>query len=182
MIYEFGGHAPVRGAGALVVPEATVIGRVELGACSSVWFGAVVRGDVEAIRIGADTNLQDRVVVHVATDTWPTLVGREVTVGHAAVLHGCTIGDRCLIGIGAILMDGSELGEESILAAGALVTPGMKLPSGHLHLGSPARTVRPLRPEERTHLRESAARYVRLAQRYQESGFKVSPAGPSRIR
>ncbi len=182
MIYEFAGHAPVLGAGALVVPEATVIGRVELGACSSVWFGAVIRGDVEAIRIGAESNLQDRVVVHVATDRWPTLVGCEVTVGHAAVLHGCTVGDRCLVGIGAILMDGSELGEESILAAGALVTPGMKLPPGHLHLGSPARTVRPLRAEERTHLRESAARYVRLAQRYRDGGFKVLPAVPSPIR
>ena len=168
MIFEFSGQTPEFGTGVIVLPGATVIGRVSLGAESSVWFGAVLRGDVEEIRVGPRTNLQDRVVVQVATETGATIVGADVTIGHAAVLHGCRVGDLCLVGIGAILLDGSELGEESILGAGSLVPPGTRLAPGHLHLGNPVRTIRPLRPEERQHLRDSAARYVHLAKRYRE--------------
>jgi len=156
---------------AVVFEGATVVGRVTIGPGSSVWFGAVVRGDVHDVAIGARTNVQDRVVIHVTTDRFGTTIGDEVTIGHAAVLHGCTVGDRALIGIGAIVLDGAEVGARSMVGAGALVTPGTTIPPAHLAVGSPARVKRPLTAEELAHLERSAANYATLAARYRALGI-----------
>ncbi|MBI4208685.1 MAG: gamma carbonic anhydrase family protein [Deltaproteobacteria bacterium] len=156
-----------------VAPSAEVIGDVVIGAESSVWFQTVIRGDVHSIKIGSRTNIQDHCVVHV-TRSIPeqkqtgqgTLVGDEVTVGHRVVLHGCKIGNRCLIGIGAILMDGVEIGDECIIAAGSLLTPGTKIPSGKLVLGSPAKIKRDITADEKTWIQNSAANYAEYARWY----------------
>ncbi|HET6437735.1 MAG TPA: gamma carbonic anhydrase family protein [Anaeromyxobacter sp.] len=170
-IAPFRGIAPRLHPSALVMEGSTVLGDVEIGEESSIWPGAVVRGDVHWVRIGARTNLQDGSVVHVTTGRHPTAIGDEVTVGHLAVLHGCTIRERCLIGIGAVVLDGAEVGPESMVGAGALVAPGTVVPPGSLFLGSPAREKRQLTGEERVSLRESAARYVELAARYRAEGW-----------
>ena len=168
MIHAFRGKVPVLGEGAWVEASAQVIGDVVLGARSSVWFGSVVRGDFNDIRIGDETNLQDLTVVHIAAGKWPTRVGARVTVGHRAVIHGCTVGDLCLIGIGAIVMDGAEVGEQSLVGAGSLVSPGTKIPPRSLALGSPAKVKRALTDAELQFLRESAAHYVGYASLYRE--------------
>ena len=149
---------------AWVADSAVVVGDVVIGPEASLWFHAVVRGDVERVRIGARTNVQDNATVHVTRDRWPTILGDGVTVGHNAVVHGCTVGDHCLIGIGAIVLDGVVLERECLVGAGAVVTPGTHVPAGSLVLGQPARVVRALRPDEIERLHESAAGYVeRLA-------------------
>ena len=165
MILPFEEHRPRLAGDVLVAPDANVIGRVTIGAGSSVWFGAVVRADGDDITIGERSNLQDRVVVHIATDRHPTRIGDDVTVGHGAVLHGCTVEDRVLVGIGAVVLDSAHLEPDCMVAAGAVVTPGTRIPSGQLAVGSPARVVRALRPAEVEHLRTSAANYVALARR-----------------
>jgi carbonic anhydrase/acetyltransferase-like protein (isoleucine patch superfamily) len=151
--------------------SAQIIGDVHIGAQSSVWFNAVIRGDGFHVRIGARTNVQDNSTIHVTTNAWPTIVGDEVTIGHNVVLHGCTIGSRCLIGIGAIVLDGCEIGDDCMVAAGSLVAPGTKVGSGHLVLGRPARVVRRLEGSELEHLRASAANYVANAERYRRQGI-----------
>jgi carbonic anhydrase/acetyltransferase-like protein (isoleucine patch superfamily) len=166
MILPFRGVTPVVDATAWIVAEATVIGDVVIGPASSVWFYTVIRGDVFPIRIGARTNVQDHVTVHVTGGRYPTTIGDDVTVGHRAVLHGCTIGDRTLVGIGAIVLDGAEIGADCLIGAGALVTPRMVVPSGHLVLGSPAKITRALREDERAHITQSAANYARYAAEY----------------
>ncbi|HEY8517232.1 MAG TPA: gamma carbonic anhydrase family protein [Candidatus Binatia bacterium] len=171
MIRAFADREPNVDPTAIVFEGATVVGRVTIGAQSSVWFGAVVRGDVHDVTIGARTNVQDRAVIHVTTDRFATRIGDDVTIGHAAVLHGCTVADRVLIGIGAIVLDGVEIGEDCMIGAGALVTPGTKIPAGHLAVGSPARVKRPLEPAELEHLRRSAANYVALSARYRALGI-----------
>lgn len=150
----------------LIQPGALVTGDVEIGQDSSVWYFTVIRGDVHAIRIGERTNIQDLCVVHVSHDMCPAKVGNDVTVGHRVVLHGCTIADRVLVGMGAIVMDGAEVGEESIVGAGALVTEGTTIPPGSLALGSPARVKRALSAEERQNILASAQHYVELARAY----------------
>ena len=130
-----------------------------------------MRGDVNAIRIGARTNLQDQTVVHVTSGTHPTVIGDDVTVGHRVVLHGCTIHDRCLVGIGAIVMDGAVVGPDAMVAAGALVPPGAVVPPGTLAVGSPARPKRELTAEERAFLPRSAANYAGYAARYLREGW-----------
>ena len=170
-VAPFRGITPRLHPSVLVMEGGRVIGDVEMGEGSSIWPGAVVRGDVHRIRIGARTNLQDGVVVHVTTDTHPTQVGDDVTVGHKAVLHGCTIEDRCLIGMGAIVLDGAVVGPDAMVGAGAVVTPGTVVPPGTLALGAPARVRRALTDEEKAGLRESAAHYVELAARYRAEGW-----------
>lgn len=156
-----------------VDPSAVVIGDVQIGADSSLWPLSVVRGDVHSIRIGERTNIQDGAIVHVTHDGpfspggQSTLIGDEVTVGHRALLHACQIGARCLVGMGAIVMDRAVLEPEVMLGAGALVAPGKVLASGYLYAGSPVRQVRPLSEREREFLHYSALHYVRLMQRYQ---------------
>ena len=149
---------------AWLADSAVVVGDVVIGPDASLWFHAVVRGDVERVRIGARTNVQDNATIHVTRDRWPTILGDGVTVGHNAVAHGCRVGDHCLIGIGAIVLDGAVLERECLVGAGAVVTPGMHVPAGSLVLGQPARVVRSLRPEEIERLHASATGYVeRLA-------------------
>lgn len=146
---------------AFVDTSAQVIGDVHIGAASSIWMNVVVRGDVNHIRIGDRSNIQDLTLVHVMFRTNPTIIGNDVTVGHSAVVHGCTIEDRCLIGMGAILLNGCVIGTGSIVAAGALVPEGMIVPPGSMVMGMPARVKRPLTPEEAASIQGYADRYVK---------------------
>jgi carbonic anhydrase/acetyltransferase-like protein (isoleucine patch superfamily) len=170
-VAPYRGVAPRLHDSVLVMDGSMVIGDVEIGEGSSIWPGAVVRGDVHHVRIGARTNLQDGAVVHVTTDRHPTRIGDDVTVGHRAVLHGCTVKERCLVGIGAVVLDGAVVGPDALVGAGALVTPGTVVPPGAMVLGSPARVKRQLTDEEKAALRESAAHYVELAARYRAEGW-----------
>ena len=147
-------------ATAFVDHSAQVIGDVEIEQESSVWMNVVLRGDVNSIRIGARTNIQDGTIVHGMRDTYSTVVGYEVTVGHGAILHGCTIEDRCLIGMGAILLNGVEVGTGSIIAAGSLVVEGTKIPSGSLVMGNPGRVRRVVNKGEAMSIQRYAANYV----------------------
>lgn len=168
VIVAYEGKAPRVAATAFLAPGSVVTGDVEIGEGSSVWFQTVIRGDVNFVRIGARTNVQDHCVVHVTTGTHPTVIGDDVTVGHRVVLHGCTVKDRCLVGIGAIVLDGAVLEAESMVGAGALVPPGMVVPSGKLVLGAPAKVRRDLTPEEIASFRTSAERYAGYAARYRK--------------
>jgi carbonic anhydrase/acetyltransferase-like protein (isoleucine patch superfamily) len=141
--------------------SAQVIGDVHLGAESSIWMNVVVRGDVNFIRIGARSNIQDLTLVHVMRETHPTLIGDDVTIGHSAVVHGCTIEDRCLIGMGAILLNGCRIGAGSIVAAGTLVPEGMQVPPGSMVMGVPAKFRRRLTPDEDASIAWYADNYVR---------------------
>lgn len=160
MILDYRGIAPQIAADAFVAPTATIIGDVEIGAECGVWFGVILRGDVNRIRIGARTNLQDGTIVHVTRALHPTIVGSNVTIGHGVKLHGCVIGDGSLVGIGTIVLDGVQIGEGSLVAAGSLVAPGTVIPPRSLVLGNPAKIKRPLRDEEVAGFAELAARYV----------------------
>ncbi len=166
IVRAYGQQQPRLGDGVFAAESAAIIGDVVIGPESSIWYGTVVRGDVFPIRIGAQCSIQDNSVVHVTGGKHGTVVGDRVTVGHRAILHGCTIGDECLIGMGAIVMDGVQVGSHCIVGAGSLVSPGTVIPEGHLALGSPARVVRPLRSGEFEHIRLSAAHYVDLAASY----------------
>ena len=172
MIAPFGDKTPLVDPTAYVPDSAIVIGDVVLGAEASLWFHTVVRGDIHPIRIGARSNLQDHVVVHVVGGRWATVVGTGVTVGHAAVLHGCTVGDHCLVGIRATVMDGVVVGDESLVGAGALVTPGTQIPPRSLVLGSPAKRVRELSGDEIAWVHGLAASYVEYAARYRGQGLR----------
>ena len=166
MLRAFQGILPKVAESAFVEETAIVIGEVDIGAEASIWFQTVVRGDVNFIRIGKRTNIQDLCVLHVTHDTHPLVIGDDVTVGHHVVLHGCTLKDRVLVGMGAIIMDGAMIGEDSVIGAGALVTQGMEVPPKSLILGSPARVKRPVTAEELAWIRESAANYVRYAKQH----------------
>ena len=150
-----------------VEESANIIGDVIIGEKSSIWFNSVIRGDVNYIRIGSKTNIQDSCVLHVTKDTHPLVVGNEVTVGHNVTLHGCTVKDRCLIGMGAIILDGAEVGEDSMVAAGCLVKQGMIVPPKTLVVGVPARIARPLTENEIKRIKQSAQNYIDYANSYQ---------------
>ncbi len=160
------GQTPRIDASAFVADTAVVIGDVEIGARCSVWFGAVLRGDVHHIRIGEETSIQDNAVIHVTHGQFGTTVGSRVTIGHSVTLHGCTVGDSCIVGMGAIILDEAQIGDRCIVGAGALVTPGTKIPPGHLAVGSPARPKRELTDEELSWLGTSAQHYVDLVAAY----------------
>ena len=160
MLRPFRGVLPRVHPTAFIDDSAQVIGDVEIGEESSVWMAVVIRGDVHRIRIGRRSNVQDGTVVHVMNRTHPTTVGDSVTVGHGALLHGCTIEDRCLIGMGAILMNGAEIGTGSIVAAGALVVEEMRVPPGSLVMGSPGKVKRPVTDAELENIQALADRYV----------------------
>jgi carbonic anhydrase/acetyltransferase-like protein (isoleucine patch superfamily) len=160
MIRQYKGKTPEIDSSAYIDDSAHVIGDVVIGEESSVWFNATIRGDVNYIRIGARTNIQDSSVLHVTKGTHPLFIGSEVTVGHNVTLHGCTIKDRCLIGMGAIVLDGAEIGEDSIVGAGALVKEGMRVKPGTLVVGVPAREVRQLTDEEVQRIKTSAGNYI----------------------
>ncbi len=165
-VYALGDLAPNVAPRAYVAPTAALTGDVVVGELSSIWFGAVLRGDVMPIRIGARTSIQDNSVVHTTTGRVPTLVGDDVTVGHAVVLHGCTVKDRVLVGMGSIVLDGAVIEPDVIVGAGSLVTQGTVIPSGMLAHGRPARPVRPLDDRERAQIVEAAAIYVENTLRY----------------
>jgi carbonic anhydrase/acetyltransferase-like protein (isoleucine patch superfamily) len=171
LIRAWGGRTPRLADSVWVAESAVIVGDVEIGADSSVWFGAVVRGDVNHIRIGARTNIQDHAILHVTSGTHPTVVGDDVTLGHRVTLHGCTVKDRCLVGIGAVVMDGAVVGEDSMVGAGSLVPPGMVVPPGMLAMGSPARVKRELTREEVDHFRRSASSYAGYAEQYRREGW-----------
>ncbi len=171
MIKAFGDLVPKLGKGVFVAENATVIGDVEIGDDSSVWFGAVLRGDVNYIKVGKCTSIQDGSVVHVTRKTHPTVIGSYVTVGHGVKLHGCTVKDYCLIGIGAVILDGAVIGEGSIVAAGSLVPPGKVFPPRSLIMGFPAAVRRELSEEEVENLKEHALRYVKYKEEYLSLGF-----------
>jgi carbonic anhydrase/acetyltransferase-like protein (isoleucine patch superfamily) len=167
-VRTFSGHAPQLGARVLVDPSALVLGQATLGDDVSVWPNAVVRGDMHWIEVGPRTSIQDGCVLHIThagpynPQGWPLRIGAEVTIGHNATLHGCRLGDRILVGMGATVMDGAEVEDEVVIGAGALVTPGKRLASGYLYAGSPARQMRPLSDGERAYFSYSADNYVRL--------------------
>jgi carbonic anhydrase/acetyltransferase-like protein (isoleucine patch superfamily) len=160
------GIVPVVHAKAWVADNAMVIGDVHLAENASIWYGSVLRGDVGKIRIGKNTNVQDLSVIHVETGKWDCEVGESVTIGHRVMLHGCTIGDGALIGIGSIVLNGAEIGKGSIIGAASLVTQGAKIPPGVLALGSPCRVKRELTAEEKENLELSALHYVELSREH----------------
>ncbi len=172
-IYELDGVAPRMAESAWVADSAQVMGNVVLGDNASVWFGAVLRGDTETITLGEGSNIQDGSVMH-ADVGFPLTVGRHVTVGHQVMLHGCTIGDESLIGIGATVLNGAKIGRNCLVGAGSLVTEGKEFPDGSMILGSPAKVVRSLTPEQIEGLRRSARHYIENAARYRQGLKKIA--------
>lgn len=156
------GRIPKLEKAAFVAPCAQIMGAVELGRDSSVFYGCVLRGDIQEIRIGEGTNIQDGTIIHLADDL-PVEIGEYCTVGHGAMVHACSIGPRCLIGMRSTILDGAVIGEESLVAAGAVVTPRTIIPPGSMVMGSPARVKRELTPEERKGLKDWALKYISVA-------------------
>jgi len=167
MIRTFAGRAPRIDKTAFIHDSAEIIGRVAIGPRASIWPMAVLRGDVDAVRIGEGSNVQDLVAVH-CRKGFPAVVGKGVTVGHSAIVHGARIGDGCLIGMGAVVME-CELGRECLVAAGAMVLSGLKAPARSLVMGFPARVVRRLKPRELAHIGESWRHYMALAEKHRKS-------------
>lgn len=168
LVLPYGDKMPRLGRDVFVAPNATLIGDVELGDEASVWFGAVVRGDIGAIRIGPRTNVQDLACVHLTEGLSQTRIGADVTIGHGAILHGCTVEDGCLIGMGSVVLDNAVIGAGSVVAAGALVPPRMIVPPRSLVRGSPAKVIREVTPEEGRLGIDGAAHYVEAGRRYRE--------------
>ena len=162
------GCTPKIAADAFIAENAVIIGDVEIGPGSSVWYGAVLRGDVHSIRIGARTNVQDLVMVHCTYQHSPTVLGDDITIGHGAVVHGCRIKDRCLIGMNAVVLDKAIIGPDCVVGAGAVVLEGMVLEPGYLYAGIPAKKIKPLSDAQKAGLKESAKAYQMYAEWYQE--------------
>ena len=171
-IYQLDDLKPVIADSAWVADSAQVMGNVTLGADSSVWFGAIIRGDMDRITVGAGTNIQDGSVLH-ADDNMPLTIGENVTVGHQVMLHGCTIGDGSLIGIQAVVLNGAKIGKNCLVGAGALVTEGKEFPDGSMILGSPAKAVRQLSEAQLAGLKMSAQHYIDNARRYKAGLTKL---------
>ena len=184
-IRPYRGILPTLGPGAWIDETAQVVGQVELGADVSVWPFVLIRGDVNRIRIGARSNVQDASIIHVSRPHagneagWPTLIGEDVVIGHKVALHGCTVRDRVLVGIGAIVLDGVEVESEVIIGAGSVVTPGKRLESGYLYVGNPARRSRELTAQERERIPKMARDYVALKQEYERPLGPVAPGAPA---
>lgn len=162
----FAGIQPKVDPSTFVADSARVIGDVVIGARSSIWFGAVLRGDGHSIRIGADTNIQDGAIIHIERGLYPAIVGNGCVVGHGAIVHGCRIGDNCLIGMGAVVLNGAVLGEGCIVAAGAVVTEGKEIPPGSMVMGIPAKVVRPVTDDELARIHEGAQGYVEVSRTF----------------
>ena len=166
IVLPYRGKRPKVGKGSYVSDNVTLIGDVEIGEDCSIWFGTVLRGDIHSIRIGARTNIQDNCVVHVTARSWPVSIAEEVTIGHGAIAHGCTIERGALIGMGSRVLDGAVVGEGALVGAGALVAEGMRVPARTLVVGVPARVKRPLTPEEVERLDQSWRHYVEYKNAY----------------
>ena len=177
-LHTFLCQKPKLGRRVYIAKTAVVLGDVTLGAHSSVWYGAVLRGDINRIVVGHHTNIQDNAVLHLADD-YPCLIGNWVTVGHGAIVHACTVGDQVLVGMGVVILDGATVGKQSLIGARALVTQGMKIPPGSLVLGSPARVVRKLSPKERAGLKWWAEKYVDNGAYCLKHGINVGGPLPS---
>lgn len=172
-VMPYKGIYPSIGSGAWIAPTAVVIGDVEIGEDTGIWFGCVVRGDVNVIRIGRRTNIQDGTIVHVSRRKYGTFIGDDVTIGHLALIHACTLEDGCFIGMRATIMDGCVVESGAMVAAGALVTPGKRVGKGQLWAGTPAKHVRDLSADEWNDMAETAPHYVRLAHSYVDAGAAV---------
>jgi gamma-carbonic anhydrase len=166
MTKSFQNLSPKIHESAFIADDAIIVGDVEIGADSSVWFGSILRGDVNSIRIGARTNIQDGTIIHVSSKTHPTILEDEVTLGHRVTLHGCYVETGCLIGIGSIILDGVRVGRNSLVAAGSLLTPNTQIPPRSLVMGSPARVKRELTEEEVKDLEKFWRNYVSLSRAY----------------
>lgn len=166
LVLPFGEKHPAIAPDAFIAPNATVIGDTEIGAGSSVWFGCVLRGDVNSIRVGAGSNIQDGSIVHVTRAKFGTVIGSGVTIGHLALIHGCTLEDHSFIGMQATVMDGCVIESEGMLAAGALLTPGKRIGRGELWAGRPAKLMRRLEADEIRNFHDTATHYARLAASY----------------
>jgi carbonic anhydrase/acetyltransferase-like protein (isoleucine patch superfamily) len=169
----FAGRSPRIDPSAFVAPGAVLIGDVEIGPEASIWYNVVLRGDMNRIRIGARSNVQDGSVIHVdpprpggPDDGFPALIGDDVLIGHMAMVHGCTLHDRAFVGLGAIVMDGCEIGSDAMLAAGAMLTQAKRIPAGQLWAGRPAKYVRDLRPDDIARMHEGVAHYAALAKQH----------------
>jgi carbonic anhydrase/acetyltransferase-like protein (isoleucine patch superfamily) len=171
----YDGHSPRLGQRVFVAENATIVGDVEIGDDASIWYGAVLRGDVHSIRIGARTNIQDNCVLHVTNGTHPIDIAEEVTIGHGVIAHGCTIERGALIGMGSRVLDGAHVGELALIGAGALVTEGMEIPPRTLAVGVPAKVKRELRIEEIVRLEQSWRNYIEYKERYLSSRGRRSP-------
>lgn len=167
-IHSYQGQTPVLAKGAWIAPGAHVAGRVTLGEDVSIWYGAVLRADINTISIGARSNIQDNAVLHLA-DNFGVVLGEDVVVGHGAILHACTVGNNVLVGMGSIVMDGAEIGDDCVIAAGALVPPGKKIPAGSLVVGSPGKVARETTQAERDSNRAMAQKYIRIKEATQAS-------------
>jgi carbonic anhydrase/acetyltransferase-like protein (isoleucine patch superfamily) len=171
-VYKLGEHTPKIHDSAWIAASAEVIGRVTLAEGASVWFGAIVRGDVEDIRIGRNSNIQDNSVLHADTGQ-PLVIGENVTVGHQVMLHGCNVGDGALIGIRAVVLNGAQIGRNCIVGAGAVVTEGKSFPDGTLILGAPAKVVKEVSPEQIAGMKAGAAHYLENARRFRAQLLKI---------
>jgi carbonic anhydrase/acetyltransferase-like protein (isoleucine patch superfamily) len=174
-VYEIDGKRPKVHPTVWLAPGARVVGDVEIGADSSVWFNSVIRGDVERVRIGARTNVQDQTTIHVTNGRFTCLVGDDVTIGHGVVLHGCRILGRSLIGMSAVILDDAEIAEDTIVAAHSLVRVGFKVPPGTLVAGVPATVKRDLKPAELDEIKHSAERYAEYARSYRAGLKEITP-------
>ena len=166
MIRSYKGIKPAIAATAFIEASAQIVGDVHIGEHSSVWFNCVIRGDVHHVRIGHSTNIQDGSIIHVTNGQFPTIIGNYVTVGHGVMLHGCTIKDRSLIGIGSIILDGVTIGEESFIAAGSLITPGTEIPPRSMVMGSPARVRREVTEDELARIDTHWKHYIEYKTQY----------------
>ncbi|KGG81516.1 hypothetical protein Y919_00715 [Caloranaerobacter azorensis H53214] len=167
MLKEYEGKKPKVHDSCFIADGVEIIGDVEIGENTSIWYNTVIRGDENSIKIGKYTNIQDGCVIHISKE-YETIIGDYVTIGHKAIIHACKIGDNVLIGMGAIILDGAEIEDNVLVGAGSIVTPGKKIPSGTLVLGSPAKVVRKLNDEEINHLKQSAVDYVKYAKKHKE--------------
>ena len=182
LILPYRGIWPKIADDAFIAPTAAVIGDVEVGSRSSVWFGVILRGDFAGIRVGEDTNIQDGTIVHVISRHPGTAIGSGVTIGHAAVIHACVLEDGCFVGMGAVVLDGAVVESGAMVGAGSLVPPGKRVKGGELWMGIPARRVRELTGEEREQIVRTAPNYAELAREYLEAHGGAGPTGKPKNR